>query len=419
MILPLAQRAATRRTQVRWGIRPIRASLRTRSPRGCGCRRRRSTRDARGAGGGGHRASRSSSRTRRAGVRELGGATGDPAAALDPRRPTAGKLAGRPSIALFFYDGPISRAVAFERLLARGERFAHRLPRPASTRPPTHPQLVNIATDGETYGHHHRFGEMALAYALRSIEASGVATLTNYGEFLARAPADDARSRSSRHVVELRARRRALARRLRLPGRAPPRLEPAVARAAARGARLAARQRGPALRGPGGRAAHDPWAARDDYIDVSPRSLRATVDGLPRPARAPPAGCQTAESTLGLPRDAAQRMLMYTCCGWFFDEISGIETVQVLQYAARAMQLARALGGERGSRTSSFVASGPLRRTSRSSGTAPGVATPRGALRDRPGARRRALRDRGAHRGLWRSWPRSTRSAWSGVSGPR
>jgi len=33
-------------------------------------------------------------------------------------------------------------------------------------------------------------------------------------------------------------------------------------------------------------------------------------------------------------------MLMYTSCGWFFDEISGIETVQVTQYAARVLQLA-------------------------------------------------------------------------------
>ncbi len=36
-------------------------------------------------------------------------------------------------------------------------------------------------------------------------------------------------------------------------------------------------------------------------------------------------------------------MLMYTSCGWFFDELSGLETVQVIQYAARAVQLAREL----------------------------------------------------------------------------
>jgi len=38
-------------------------------------------------------------------------------------------------------------------------------------------------------------------------------------------------------------------------------------------------------------------------------------------------------------------MLMYTSCGWFFDEITGIETGQVIEYAARAVQLAKELFG--------------------------------------------------------------------------
>src|SRR5262249_12611929 len=87
----------------------------------------------------------------------------------------------------FFYDGPIARAVAFERLLTRGEDLAARLlgafrqDRPGA-------QLVHIATDGESYGHHHPHGDMALAYALQHIAASGAARLTNYGEFLERFP---------------------------------------------------------------------------------------------------------------------------------------------------------------------------------------------------------------------------------------
>ena len=50
------------------------------------------------------------------------------------------------------------------------------------------PQLMHIATDGETYGHHHRHGEMALAYALDYIQTRKLARITNYGEFLELVP---------------------------------------------------------------------------------------------------------------------------------------------------------------------------------------------------------------------------------------
>src|SRR5262249_40040410 len=86
-------------------------------------------------------------------------------------------------IILFFYDGPVSRAVAFEGLLARGEYLANRLVS-AFHDQRTWPQLVHIATDGESYGHHHAHGDMALAYALDHIERSGTARLTNYAQYL-------------------------------------------------------------------------------------------------------------------------------------------------------------------------------------------------------------------------------------------
>ena len=93
------------------------------------------------------------------------------------------------SIVIFFYDGPISRAVAFEQLLARGENLAHRLLGAFSDTREA-PQLVNIATDGETYGHHHKFGEMALARALEELRLRGI-RVENFGSFLARNPAVD------------------------------------------------------------------------------------------------------------------------------------------------------------------------------------------------------------------------------------
>ncbi len=102
---------------------------------------------------------------------------------IDPTRPYVCNLPSGRSISLFFYDGPISRAVAFEGLLSDGERFANRL---MSGFSPDRrwKQLMHIATDGETYGHHHFKGEMALTYALHHIESKKLAQLTNYSEYL-------------------------------------------------------------------------------------------------------------------------------------------------------------------------------------------------------------------------------------------
>src|SRR5947209_5136011 len=102
---------------------------------------------------------------------------------IDPTRPYFVKLPSGRSMNLFFYDGPVSQAVAFERLLDNGEKFANRL-LGAFSSDREWPELVHIATDGETYGHHHSFGEMGLAYALEYIESTGAAQLTNYGEYL-------------------------------------------------------------------------------------------------------------------------------------------------------------------------------------------------------------------------------------------
>jgi alpha-amylase/alpha-mannosidase (GH57 family) len=124
------------------------------------------------------------SRVRRIGARnwrDISGGRIDPTMAYEQRLPSGRK------IALFFYDGPISRAVAFERLLTRGEHFAQRLVGAFSEKR-TWPQLLHIATDGESYGHHHRFGDMALAYALHYIESNDLAHLTNYGEYLEKCP---------------------------------------------------------------------------------------------------------------------------------------------------------------------------------------------------------------------------------------
>ena len=247
-------------------------------------------------------------------------------------------------IVIFFYDDPLARAVAFEGLLRNGEQFAQRLIGAFSKARPF-PQLVHIATDGETYGHHHRFGDMALAYVLRYIESNNLAQITNYGEYLEKHPPTheveiiEKTSWSCAHGVE-RWRSDCGCNAGRHPGwhqawRAPLRealdwLRDALA---------------PNYEDKASMLLKDPWAARNDYIEVvldrSPEKVeqflaRHTTHALDQSERV------KVWKLLELQRQA---MLMYTSCGWFFDELSDIETVQVIQYAGRAVQLGEELFG--------------------------------------------------------------------------
>ncbi|MCA9649732.1 MAG: DUF3536 domain-containing protein [Myxococcales bacterium] len=263
-------------------------------------------------------------------------------ARIDPRRGYFTRLPSGRSIALFFYDGPVSQAVAFEQLLSNGDKFRDRLLGTFDDR--DGPQLVHIATDGETYGHHHRHGDMALAYALRTIEADPRVELTNYGEFLERFPPDhevrivERSSWSCSHGVE-RWRRHCGCNTGGRPEwnqewRAP--LRHALESLRDRLVELYEQYAPPVLRAP--------WDARDDYVElILDRSDAALAGFLERHAQPEILGDgHEAERTTALKLLEMQRhaQLMFTSCAWFFDELSGIETVQVLGYAGRAIQLA-------------------------------------------------------------------------------
>jgi alpha-amylase/alpha-mannosidase (GH57 family) len=262
---------------------------------------------------------------------------------VDPSMPYLVKLPSGRSIVVFFYDAPIAQAIAFERLLENGGRLAARLTG-AFAEGSDHDLLANVATDGESYGHHFHYGDMALAFALASIEKNPDFKLTIYGEFLETHPPT--------HEVEIH------------PGsswscphgigrwkencgcssgrdgwnqawRAPLRQaldwlrDQLVLRYEVGAAKLL----------------KDPWLARDDYISVIlDRSPANTNQFLTQHATH---DLNEAEQVAALSLLEMQRhaMLMYTSCGWFFDEISGLETVQVIQYAARAIQLADLLAG--------------------------------------------------------------------------
>ena len=262
---------------------------------------------------------------------------------VDPTRPYLARLPSGRSIALFFYDGPISQGIAFERLLDSGDGFAARLRNAGSPRP-SGPELIHVATDGETYGHHHRFGDMALAHALYALERDPHVTLTNYGEMLARHPPTwEARilentSWSCAHGVE----------RWRSDcgcssGR--PGWNQAWRTPLREGLDELSRTLGAHFEARGGEVFQDPWAARDDAVRLLLDRRRASVEAfLAQHAR----GERSTESDvlrLRLLEMQRHALFMFTSCGWFFDDISGIETVQVMTYAARAIQLCRESGG--------------------------------------------------------------------------
>jgi alpha-amylase/alpha-mannosidase (GH57 family) len=266
--------------------------------------------------------------------------TETPSALVDPSQPYLVRLDNGRSIAVFFYDGPSSRAIAFEGLLNDGKTFANRLT--ASFQPHNNPQLAHVATDGESYGHHHKHGEMALSYALHYIEENKLATLTNYGEYLEKFPPTweaevvDSSSWSCSHGVERwrsncgcnggKAGWNQL-------WRGP--LRDALDLLRDRTAPLAEAVAAPLLK--------DLWAARDAYIHVI---LDRSEDNIDRFLRAHTTRELTAPervTVLELLELQRHTQLMYTSCGWFFDEISGIETVQIIAYAGRVIQLAQKL----------------------------------------------------------------------------
>ncbi|WP_018479145.1 DUF3536 domain-containing protein [Pontibacter roseus] len=265
-------------------------------------------------------------------------------ARIDPRRPYLSNLPSGRTITLFFYDAPVSQAIAFEGLLESGQKFAQRL---TSTfdQDSKEPQLMHIATDGETYGHHHRFGEMALSYALHHIEQEQLAKITIYGEYLELHPPQyeaeiiEDTSWSCFHGVE-RWRSDCGCHTGGHPEwnqawRAPLRkafdwvrdtLEPLYAQEMhALGA--------------------NPWQTRDNYIQViMDRSEEQVLEFIRTHCNRELSNSEQVKF-LKLLEMQYHAMLMYTSCGWFFDEVTGIETMQDIFYAARALQLAQDLNG--------------------------------------------------------------------------
>ncbi|MGA7339283.1 MAG: DUF3536 domain-containing protein [Terracidiphilus sp.] len=263
-----------------------------------------------------------------------------PNASVDTTRPYLVRFASGVSIAVFFYNGPTSRAIAFEGLLNSGEDFAARLK--AGFKEGAQPQLVHVATDGESYGHHHKYGDMALAYALSLLERDSTVKLTNYSSFLDRFPPEfeaeivDNTSWSCVHGVErwrsncgCNSGKPGYSQSWRTPLRqALDELRDALV---------------PLTEQEGGKLFRDVWAARDAYIQVVLDRSPESADRFFRDHQSHALSADQRVRALQLLEMQRHAQLMYTSCGWFFDDVAGIETVQIIAYAARVLQLAQQL----------------------------------------------------------------------------
>ncbi len=258
---------------------------------------------------------------------------------IDPRRAYRIWLDNGRQFHLFFYDAPISRAIAFQGLLNNGDHLAHQFMN--SFGRGDGPQLVSSGVDGETFGHHHRFGEMAVAYGLKKIRDHRLAKVTNYAAFLAEYGSQwevDIRENTSWSCAHGVGRWRedcgcrlnheeGWNQKWRTPLReAFDWLQTSVDEVFERR---------------GGELLKDPWQARNEYIQVmlDPREEKRKRFFSKNARRSLKPDEQ--QAVWNLLEAQKFSLFMYTSCGWFFDDISGIEPVQVMKFAYRALELAQ------------------------------------------------------------------------------
>ena len=260
---------------------------------------------------------------------------------IDPTRPYRCFVDGKRYIDIFFYDGPISRDMGFNDVLDTADNLAHRLGQ--AVKSDRNSQLISVATDGETFGHHKNGTEKCIAYALSEQFAQHDWKVTNYAHYLSICPPT--------WEVELK---------------------PVTAWSCAHGVDRWQDDCGCASGGGwhqqwrkplrnaldwlrdrlitvyeeiGGKLFCDPWLARNEYIQVICDRSHANVADFLLRHQAKDLTASEKIDALRLLEMERHTLLMYTSCGWFFEEISRPEGVQILRYATRAMELAGAVTG--------------------------------------------------------------------------
>ncbi|MEB3150697.1 MAG: DUF3536 domain-containing protein [Sphaerospermopsis sp.] len=250
---------------------------------------------------------------------------------------------GLPYIDIFFYDGPISRDMGFSDVVYSSHHFAGRVG--AAVRGDHRPaQLISVATDGETFGHHKKGTEKTLAYAFIGEFPRHGWTVTNFAHYLSLNPPS--------WEVELK---------------------PVTAWSCAHGVdrwqddcgcggeggvwhqkwRKPLRSALNWLRDQlievyeeyGRKLFRDPWLARDEYIEILRDRSPANVTRFLSRHQTHKLTATEQIDALRLLEMQRHALFMFTSCGWFFEELSRPEGTQILRYAARALELAGDVAG--------------------------------------------------------------------------
>jgi len=241
------------------------------------------------------------------------------------------------SLAVFFYNGPLARAIAFEKALTSSRGLVDQFIRAAQSG-----DMVNVATDGETYGHHFKFGDLCLAHALEVEAKEADFWITNYAQYLDRyapeleveidnGPDGEGTSWSCVHGVGRWSRDCGC----HTGG------EPGWNQAWRQPLRMALNflrdEAAVKFESAAGELLRDPWAARNDYISVMLDQHARSAFFNQHAVR--PLNAQEEARALMLLEMQRSALLMFTSCGWFFSDLAGIETIQVMRYAARVIDL--------------------------------------------------------------------------------
>ena len=265
---------------------------------------------------------------------------GLPYRCFGPRR--KGRRSLKRYIDIFFYDAPLSQDVSFNHLLRNGDKFAEAI---GSAYARGGDNLVVIATDGEIYGHHEPFADMALSYLIDSAAGTRGLEMTNFCAYLDKhepkwevqlksGPKGEGTAWSCAHGV----------------GRwkrdcgcnvgAPPGWNQKWRVTLGNGLDSLRDALAGLFESEAGKLMKDPWAARNDYIGlIEDRTPQETERFISEHGIRPLSPAERSHA-LSLLESQRHALLMFTSCGWFFNDISGIESIQLLMYAARAIELA-------------------------------------------------------------------------------
>ena len=263
---------------------------------------------------------------------------------LEVGEPYKVSLPSGKSITAVFYHGKLSQAIAFEGLLRNGESFWQRIAGEANSMAwrGRESSLLTLATDGETYGHHFTFGEMALAYVLaQSVSGRDNIHLTNLPAYIAAHPPQrevliwEPSSWSCVHGVE-RWRSDCGCTDGGHPNwnqrwRAPLRSALNVARDAVKQHFFTAGQE----------CFTDPGAALMAYGEVlaAPQKAEAFAAAWFKDNGA------TNDKAWKLLDMQEQSLASFASCAWFFDDIARIEPENGMTFALRSMNIMRETGG--------------------------------------------------------------------------